>query len=172
MDQFLAEIRLFPYNFAPQGWADCNGQILPISQNTALFSLLGTMYGGDGRTTFALPNLRDSVAMGAGSGAGLTPRVEGETGGAASVALLVSEIPQHTHLLNARDIVGDDNDAVATAMLARPSAGNAYGTGGPMTMMAPAALALAGGDGAHENRQPHLVLRYCIALQGIFPPRG
>jgi microcystin-dependent protein len=176
-DQYLGEIRLVPYNFAPSGWAFCAGQLLPLSQNTALFSLLGTTYGGDGMSTFALPDLRGRVAVGwAGSGAGgLSQYVQGETGGTAEVSLVSSEMPNHTH--NVLAVNGGGTTSVpANASLAIPRVGRvteaAYSTGQPSANLNPAALAVAGGSTPHNNLQPYLTLNYIIAMQGTFPPRG
>ncbi len=169
-DPFVAEIRIFPFNFAPQGWAFCNGQLLPISQNTALFSLLGTTYGGDGRSTFALPDLQGNVPLGAGQGPGLSLRDLGETGGAATVTLLESEIPAHTHTL-----VGtlEDDDSTTPAGRAYGGLSVAYApANAPAVPMAPEALAPAGGSLPHNNMQPYLTMNFCVALQGIFPPRS
>jgi len=171
-DQFVAEIRIFPFNFAPTGWAFCNGQLLPISQNTALFSLLGTYYGGDGKSTFALPNLQGMVVVQPGQGPGLSTRYLGESSGSETVTLLQSEIPAHTHGLRVSPDDGDLSNPSATRALARSIGGFAYTNGAPNTVMAAQALAPVGGSGPHNNLQPYLVLNYCIALQGIFPPRG
>ena len=170
-DPFVAEIRIFPFNFAPKGWAFCDGQILPISQNTALFSLLGTVYGGDGKSTFALPNLQGSAAMHPGQGQGLSLRDLGQIGGAETVTLLVSEMPFHTHSLNAAGgDVAESNVAQNNAMT-RASNGNPYTGTFTATLMAPQALAPAGGSLPHNNMQPYLTLNFNIALQGVFPPR-
>jgi microcystin-dependent protein len=170
-DQFVAEIRIFPFNFAPTGWALCNGQLMPISQNTALFSLLGTTYGGDGKSTFALPDLQDRTPMHPGFGPGLTPRELGETGGEETVTLLETEIPAHTHGLRGVNTVGES--ATPSGMGLGRSTGM-YQTNSTQNLvaMADAALPGAGGSLPHENRQPFLVFNFCIALQGIFPPRG
>ncbi len=171
-DQFLAEIRIFPFNFAPKGWAFCNGQILPISQNTALFSLLGTTYGGDGKSTFALPNLQGNAPMHPGQGQGLSLRDLGEEGGSESVTLLVSEIPVHTHSLMADSSdPAESNDPTGNVMC-RSKNGNAYTTDIKLTQMAFQGLPPAGGSLPHNNMQPYLTLNFCIALQGVFPPRG
>lgn len=170
MDQFVAEIRIFTGNFPPRGWAFCNGQILPISQNTALFSLLGTTYGGDGKSTFALPDLRDRFPMHPGQGPGLTPRSLGEQGGAASVTLTAAELPAHSHTLNAA--TGAAGGAPEGQLPGKPAAANIYGGTSNPTTMASAALQPAGGTQAHENRQPYLAVNFIIALQGIFPPRS
>jgi microcystin-dependent protein len=172
-DPFVAEIRIFPFYFAPNGWAFCNGQLLPISQNTALFSLLGTTYGGDGRSTFALPNLQGSAAMHPGQGQGLSLRDLGETGGTENVTLLVSEIPFHTHALQADALDPSDLNAPApTRILAQSTGVNAFQpTTAGMVTMAPQALSPAGGSLPHNNMQPYLTLNFCIAMQGVFPPR-
>ena len=167
---FVAEIRLFPYNFAPSGWAFCNGQIMAISQNTALFSLLGTTYGGNGQSTFALPDLRGAVATHAGQGPGLSAYTLGQTGGVEFVTLLESEIPAHTHSLVASQ-ADALNQSPANELLATTIGLKAYNDSTPDVALAPAALAVAGAGLPHNNMQPTLVLHYCIALQGGFPPR-
>lgn len=169
-DPFVAEIRMFGFNFAPSGWALCNGALIPISQNTALFSLLGTTYGGDGRTTFSLPNLQSAFAIGPGQGPGLSPRELGETGGSANVTLLESEIPSHTHPLRATLSATTGNPAGAT-LAPTANGASAYRIPGATAAMAPSALLSTGGSQPHENRQPYLGLNFCIALQGVFPPR-
>ncbi len=172
-DPFVAEIRIFPFYFAPTGWAFCNGQLLPISQNTALFSLLGTTYGGDGRATFALPNLQGSAAMHPGQGQGLSLRDLGEIGGTESITLLTSEIPFHTHTLRADALdTADLNAPTPARVLALSTNVAAYqpNAAGPVTM-APQALTPAGGSLPHNNMQPYLTLNFCIARQGVFPPR-
>jgi len=171
MDPFVAEIRIFPFNFAPKGWAWCNGQILPISQNTALFSLLGTTYGGDGKSTFALPNLEGSAPMHPGQGPGLSLHDLGETGGSDTVTLLESEIPSHSHALNSSK--ADATERVPTAQLPAKGSGGivAYATPGALTPFAPNAVAPAGGDQPHNNMMPYLTFYFNIALQGVFPPR-
>ncbi|TFI58328.1 phage tail protein [Sphingomonas parva] len=173
-DPFVAEIRVFPFTFAPKAWAFCDGQILPISQNTALFSLLGTTYGGDGKSTFALPNLQGSAAMHPGQGQGLSLRDLGETGGSETVTLLVSEMPLHTHTLLAANQEDDGNQQVGDNLrvLAKSGNGQAYGPPNNLVTMAPEALAPAGGSLPHNNMQPYLTLNFCIALQGVFPPRN
>src|SRR5689334_13674750 len=168
MDPFVAEIRIFPFNFAPKGWAFCDGQIMPISQNTALFSLLGTTYGGDGKSTFALPDLQGNAAMHPGQGQGLSLRDLGELGGTETVTLLISEIPVHTHTINGADPLDSGNLQVGAPerMLAKSGSGFAYGPASNLVTMAPQALAPAGGSLPHNNMQPYLTLNYCIALQG------
>ena len=155
-DYFIGEIRLFAGNFAPNGWAFCDGQTMPISQNTALFSLFGTTYGGDGKSTFALPDLRDRVPVHVGQGPGLTERDQGDTGGAATVALTGAQLPAHTHPAFTRQ------PSTTTATGSVPAAHGRYAA-------APAPIA-AGAP--HDNRPPYLGLSYIIALQGIFPSRS
>jgi microcystin-dependent protein len=171
-DPFVAEIRIFPFNFAPLGWAFCNGQILPISQNTALFALLGVNFGGDGRSTFALPNLQGSAPMHPGQGPGLSPHSLGETGGAQYVTLQQTEIPLHTHTLAGSNEIGEDRKPASEAF-ARSTGGPLYGAvPASLTTMAPEALSPTGGSQPHNNMMPYLTLNFCIALQGVFPPRG
>ena len=166
---FVAEIRLVPFNFAPKGWAFCNGQILPLSQNTALFSLLGTTYGGDGKSTFALPNLQGLTVLGADSDQFWL----GQQGGAETVSLLASEIPSHSHQLSVAARPGS-SASPSGSTFAMPRVGrtpeSAYGTG-PSVPLAANAIAPAGGSQPHNNMQPYLVLNYIIALQGVYPPR-
>lgn len=172
-DPFVAEIRIFPFNFAPKGWAWCDGQLLPLSQNTALFSLLGTTYGGNGKSNFALPDLQGRAPMHPGQGPGLSLHDLGETGGSETVTLLESEMPAHSHGQMAQ---------TNPANLAAPSPARSWARSAPdaaytastssMVSMAPEALAPAGGDAPHNNLQPYLTFYFCIALQGVFPPRG
>ena len=171
-DPFVAEIRIFPFNFPPTGWAFCDGQLLPISQNTALFSLLGTTYGGDGKTTFALPDLQGRSPMHPGQGPGLSLHDLGETAGSETVTLLTSEIPNHGHSLLAAPDPADVQSPAPDRSLARSSPGFAYGTGAANAPMAPEALPPAGGNLPHNNMPPYLTLQFCIALQGVFPPRS
>ncbi|HEX8274385.1 MAG TPA: tail fiber protein [Longimicrobiaceae bacterium] len=170
-DPFVAEIRIFPFNFAPKGWAWCNGQLMPISQNTALFSLLGTTYGGDGKSNFALPNLQGSAPMHPGQGPGLSLHDLGETGGSETVALLESEIPAHSHAMNA-----SESDAIArtptTQLLATALGLGVYAAPGALTQMNPVSLPPAGGDQPHNNMMPYLTFYFNIALQGVYPPRS
>ena len=170
-DPFVAEIRIFGFNFAPTGWALCNGQLMPISQNTALFSLLGTTYGGDGKTTFALPDLQGNAPMHAGQGQGLSLRDLGEIGGAESVTLIESEMPAHTHTLRGNNTLAESSIPTG-ASIARQTF-NLFQTNSSanLTQMAFQALAPAGGSLPHNNMQPFLVLNFCIALQGVFPAR-
>lgn len=176
MDPFVAEIRIVPFNFPPKGWAFCDGQLMPLSQNTALFALLGTTYGGDGKSTFALPDLQGSSAMHPGQGQGLSLRDLGEMGGSESVTLLVSEMPIHTHSLMAQTNPATTTLPAADTALARSGGGSFYKANspnptGPTTAMAFQALPPAGGGLPHNNLQPYLVLNYIIALQGVFPAR-
>lgn len=172
-DPFVAEIRIFPFNFAPTGWAFCDGQLLPLSQNTALFSLLGTTYGGDGKSTFALPNMQGNAPMQPGQGQGLSLRDLGEQSGVESITLLDSEMPLHTHLAGAQNVaLGGVALPSATTTLNRPASGNLFNLAGPTpTPMAPQEIGVTGGSLPHNNMQPYLTLNFCIALQGIFPPR-
>lgn len=174
-DPFVAEIRAFPFNFAPKGWARCDGQLLPISQNTALFSLLGTTYGGDGKSTFALPNLMGRVPLHPGQGPGLSDRYLGESGGAESVQLISSEMPSHNHPVRASTdsaTLRAPAGAGPARALGAPSNGLLYAEpGGAQVPMAQEAVTVAGGDLPHNNMQPYLTVTYCIALQGVFPPR-
>jgi len=170
-DPFVAEIRIVPFNFAPRGWAFCNGQVMPISQNTALFSLLGAQYGGNGSSTFALPDLQGRSPMQWGQGPGLSNRNLAEQGGQTTVTLLTSEVPGHTHGLRAA--AGDATTGVpsGTAALATASAA-VYGPLSDPVAMSSSAIAPVGEGQPHENRQPFLTLHFVIALQGVFPPRS
>jgi microcystin-dependent protein len=171
-DPFVAEIRIFPFNFAPKGWAWCDGQFMPISQNTALFSLLGTTYGGDGRSTFALPDLQGSAPMHPGQGPGLNLHDLGETGGSETVTLLQSEMPAHSHTMRAA--VSDPADVKIVnpnASFGLSQEAQIYQENGDV-LLAPEALAPTGGDQPHNNLMPYLTLSFNIALQGVFPPRS
>jgi microcystin-dependent protein len=168
-DPFVAEIRIFPFNFAPKGWAFCNGQLLPISQNTALFALLSTTYGGDGKSTFALPNLEGRVPLQAGQGPGLSEYDLGESTGSETVTLLTSEIPAHSHAAGASP---DFADSRTPTVLARPTSPIYTSPAAQLTPIAPQGVTPSGGDQPHNNLMPFLVFNYCIALQGIFPPRS
>ena len=180
-DPFVAEIRMFPFNFAPKGWAFCDGQLLPLSQNTALFSLLGTVYGGDGKSTFALPDLQGRSAMHPGQGQGLSLRDLGEISGVENITLLISEIPLHTHLPQSFNGAGAvDPPDKFTSPPARIWTNSAFGRGGialykagsnPNVQMNFLATGVTGGSLPHNNMQPYLVLNFCIALQGVFPQR-
>lgn len=172
-DPFVAEIRIFPFNFPPTGWAFCDGQLLPLSQNTALFSLLGTTYGGDGKSNFALPDLQGSAPMHPGQGPGLSLYDLGQTGGTETVTLLESEIPAHAHVMRASVDPADNQIPSPETSLARSSQGAAYQASvNGLVNMNPQILAPAGGGLPHNNLQPYLTLSFCIALQGVFPPRG
>ncbi|HKO96857.1 MAG TPA: tail fiber protein [Pyrinomonadaceae bacterium] len=172
MDPFVAEIRIFAFNFAPKGWAWCDGQLLPLSQNTALFSLLGTTYGGDGKSNFALPDLQGRAAMHPGQGPGLSLHDLGETGGSETVTLLESETPAHTHQVMAGGNfdVGDSNVPTGN-ILAKSASGHAYEASGNLTQLSEETFSVSGGDQPHNNMQPYLTFYYNIALQGVFPPR-
>ena len=173
-DPFVAEIRIFPFNFAPNGWAFCNGQILLISQNTALFSLLGTTYGGNGQTTFALPNLQGSAAMHPGQGPGLSLRDLGQQGGVVNITLIVTEMPAHTHTVNAKAAGGQTNptNMVWGTSNAAKVAANFYAPAAPAPVnMNAAALVNAGSSLPHNNLMPYNTLNFNIAMQGVFPPR-
>jgi microcystin-dependent protein len=167
---FLGQVIPVPYNFAPQGWALCNGQILAIAQNTALFSLLGTYFGGDGKSTFGLPNLQGRTAICAGQGTGLSDYSLGQTAGADSVKLILSQLAAHSHGALAFGRAGDTNSP-SGADWARPATDTPYGGRTPPGAMSAAATSSVGGGQPHENRQPYLVLNYIIALQGVFPAR-
>src|SRR5262245_38637392 len=171
-DQFVAELRIFPFNFPPTGWSFCDGQLMPISQNTALFSLLGTTYGGDGKSTFALPDMQGNVPMQPGQGQGLSLRDLGELGGSENVTLLESELPFHPH--NAGASGADGTAGSPNQQLVAQGVGiNMYSTStSPVTQLNVNAAPPAGGSLPHNNLQPYLTLNFCIALQGIFPPRG
>jgi microcystin-dependent protein len=171
-DPFVAEIRIFPFNFAPRGWAWCDGQLLPLSQNTALFSLLGTTYGGNGKSNFALPDLQGRAPMHPGQGPGLSLHDLGETGGSETVTLLESEIPSHSHALMTRNDPGEDRLVNPTEAIARSTGGQLFAAPGAIVSMSDQTLPPAGGDQPHNNLQPYLTFYFCIALQGVFPPRG
>jgi microcystin-dependent protein len=172
---YLGEIQLFGFTFAPYTWATCSGQLMPISQNSTLFSLLGTNYGGDGRSNFGLPNFLDNASCSQGQGPGLTPRTVGESFGEAGVSVLASQMPSHNHALNLyrqtvpaqRHSVPLANDGVLLPGSASPFVPNVA----PNTTFAPTMIGVTGGGQAHENRQPFLALNFCIALQGVFPQR-
>ena len=169
-EPYLRQISIFAFDFAPRGWAWCDGQLLPISQNTALFSLLGTTYGGNGKSNFALPNLQGRAPMHPGQGPGLSLHDLGETGGSETVTLLESEIPSHSHAVNASQA-----DSIARQpageLLATGSDIGEYAPSANLVQMSPQAVAPAGGHQPHNNMQPYLTFYFCIALQGVFPPR-
>jgi len=168
---FIGEIRMFGGNFAPMGWMLCNGQLLSISQYTALFSLLGTFYGGNGTQNFALPNLQARSPLGMGNGAGLTPRIEGQIGGEQAVTLLTNELPVHNHNANCDSGMGDQYGPVQNYWATDAGGNDEYGPSGP-NAMSPGAIGPSGGNQSHPNLQPYLVLTFIIALQGIFPSRS
>jgi microcystin-dependent protein len=171
-EPFVAEIRIFPFVFAPRGWAMCNGQLLPISQNTALFSLINTYYGGNGVSNFALPNMLDSAPMMWGQAQGGQNYDIGEDGGTPSVTLLQTEIPQHSHFMMAGTDDGDLKAPTSNRVLARSTNGFLYqsATTG-LKQMAPLAIAINGGGLPHNNMMPSLAMNFCIALQGVYPSR-
>jgi microcystin-dependent protein len=188
IDAFVGQILVIPFNFAPKGFAMCHGQLMPINLNTALFSLLGTTYGGDGKTTFALPDLRGRVPLKFGQGPGLTAYVEGETGGTETMALIATQLPQHTHAVDTSAMTatarcsgapGNQGSPVGTVPAVGAGGALTYSNAGADAPMSAAAIAMggtltaanAGASQPHDNRQPYLALNYCIALQGIFPPR-
>jgi microcystin-dependent protein len=176
---YLGQITVYPYQFAPYGWADCAGQILPISQYAALFSLLGTQFGGNGTSNFGLPDLRGRVPIGQGMGPGLSDYIIGEMTGSESVGLNLTQMAAHSHSLNASTTRGTANTAAGN-VLASPEAGAArdpdvgriYNPGNTNTILQANSVALACSGNPHNNIQPFLVLRYCIALTGTFPPRS
>ena len=171
-DPFVAEIRIFPFNFAPKGWAFCDGQLLPLSQNTALFSLVGTTYGGDGKSTFALPDLRGRAPMHPGQGQGLSPRVLGETGGSETATLSEIQMPAHSHSMMAQSALATGRIPAGNS-LARANKGQAFAPASAnVVSMASQVLASAGGQAPHNNMMPSLTMSFCIALQGVFPPRS
>lgn len=180
MDPYIGEIRAFGFNFAPSGWAICAGQLLPISQNTALFSLLGTQYGGDGRSNFALPNLQGNIPISQGQGPGLGVYSVGDRGGSAAVALLGQQVPSHTHTLPVAAANGKQPAPSPTMYLgatgSRGEGVNVYATpagqSSSSVQMLASAVGPAGGAQPHNNLAPYLAVNYCIALQGVFPPRS
>jgi microcystin-dependent protein len=163
-EPFLSEIRIMSFVFAPKGWALCNGQLLPIDQNQALFSLLGTTFGGDGRVNFALPDLRGRIPIHVGSGHTL-----GERGGEQAHTLSIAELPVHTHIANAVDAPATTNTPTTSLMLAQSTGDQMWGPASNLVAMAPNMVANVGGSQAHLNMQPFLTISFCIALQGIFP---
>jgi microcystin-dependent protein len=172
-DQYLGEVRVFPFNFAPYGWATCDGQILPISQYAALFSLLGTYYGGNGTSNFGLPNMQGNIPLCFGQGLGLSNYDLGESGGVANVTLLTTEMPSHNHNLMAVEFpLPNSQTPVNGALGSRAGVTNMYTTAtSPLAKFAPQAIGSNGGNQPHNNMMPYLTLNFCIALQGAFPPR-
>ena len=171
-EPFLSEIRIMSFGFPPKGWALCDGQLLPINQNQALFSLLGTTYGGDGKSNFALPDMQGNAPMHPGQGPGLSLHDLGETGGSETVTLLESEIPAHSHSMGAQNVPLGSLMSASGNTFTHPASGNLFNTANPVLVsMSDSTLAPAGGDQPHNNMQPYLTLNFCIALQGVYPPR-
>jgi microcystin-dependent protein len=173
-DPFVAEVRIFAFNFAPKGWAFCDGQLMPVSQNTALFALVGTFYGGDGKSTFALPNMQDNACMHPGQGQGLSLHDLGEQGGSETVTLLESEMPVHNHVINVTGENGTQGSLTTGVIMGKSVGGTMYQNNNsaniqPLNFQA---LSVAGGNLPHNNMMPYLTVNFCIALQGVFPPRG
>jgi microcystin-dependent protein len=177
-EPFLGEIRVFAFNFNPRNWAFCNGALIPISQNTALFSILGTSFGGNGTTNFGLPDLRGRAAIGAGNGPGLTPQSVGQTGGNSTVTLTTTQIPAHNHVLNAATLTPPNPaqnvaSPTSSAVLGLSAPNNIYiDPVAPNTTLTSASISPTGGGQPHENMQPYLAVNFCIATQGIFPSRN
>ncbi len=171
-EPFVAEVRIWGLNFAPRGWAFCNGQLLPVSQNTALFSLLGTIYGGDGRTTFALPDLQGRAPMHPGSGPGLSHRRIGEKGGASTETLTQVQMPSHRHGVQASTRPGEENDPGSQVWARTTGMQYAAASAPADAQLAAEALPSTGGSQEHDNMQPYLGLSFCIALQGLYPSRS
>jgi microcystin-dependent protein len=180
-DPFLAEIRIFPFGFAPVGWAQCNGQLLPISQSTALFSLLGTSFGGDGRSNFGLPNLQGCCVIDVGQGQGLQQYFVGDSGGSQNVTLIAQQLPVHSHDFNVKAGVNATTATAGGNVYGKPIY-NVQGSTGQIfaytavapgnTRLNPLTIGVAGNGQPHNNMMPYLTLNFCIAMQGIFPPRG
>lgn len=174
-EPFTAEIKIFAGNFAPRGWAFCDGQLLPVSQNTALFSLIGSKYGGDGRSTLGLPNLQGRSAMHPGRGPGLTARQLGERDGATTITLNSTEMPVHNHNLLGVNAASDSGTPTSTHSFATPRAIRIYGetsTTAPLVPLNPSTASYTGNAQPHENMQPFIVMNFIIALQGLYPSRG
>ena len=171
-EPFIAEIRIFAGNFAPRNWAFCDGTLLPVSQNTALFSLIGTTYGGDGRTTTALPNLQGRAPMHPGRGPGLTAKRLGEKEGVETVTLSKQQMPTHTHTMGAVPVPGNQDDASSSEILSRTVGANLFNTSANLVAMANETLPSQGGSQAHNNMQPYLAMNFIIALQGLYPQRS
>ena len=171
-EPFIGQIIQAGFNFAPRGYATCDGQLLSIAQNTALFSLLGTTFGGDGRVTFGLPDLRGRVPVHQGQGPGLTNRTMGEQSGSETVTLISAEMPMHNHLLNAFATAGDKAPPTGNVLAAGDTNVTIYTNVPPNTQLNPQSIGLAGGNQPHNNMQPYLVINFCIAMEGIFPSRN
>lgn len=168
-DPFLGEVICGGWNFCPMGWAECNGQLMSIAQNSALFTLLGTTYGGDGQATFGLPNLQSRTVIGDGQGPGLTNRTQGETGGAETVTISSSTMPMHTHSLTAHDGAEKSASPTGKIMGASPAAAKIYSSQATNVQLRPNAMSIVGGSQPHPNLQPYLAVKCCIAINGIFP---
>jgi microcystin-dependent protein len=168
-DPFLGEVICGGWNFCPVGWAECNGQLMSIAQNSALFTLLGTTYGGDGQTTFGLPNLQSRTVIGDGQGPGLTNRTQGETGGAETVTITSNTMPTHTHSLTAHDGAEKSASPTGKIMGASPATAKAYSSQATNVQLRPNAMSIVGGSQPHPNLQPYLAVKCCIAVNGIFP---
>ncbi|WP_315837402.1 phage tail protein [Bradyrhizobium prioriisuperbiae] len=185
-EPYIGQIELYGFNFAPRGWALCAGQIIPIQQNTALFSILGTNYGGNGTSNFGLPNLQGRGAIGVGQGPGLSDYDSGQTGGTTAVSLTVNELPAHSHAFNTTSVQGSTTTAAGNQLgLSQYTVGGKGGGGttynaqiyspnatAATTGLAPQSISFNGGGQPHNNMQPYLALNYCIAMQGVFPPRN
>lgn len=170
MDPYVGEIKLVPYNFAPQGWAFCDGSLLSIADNEVLFQLIGTTYGGDGQNTYALPDLRGRAIFHRGQGPGLSPYFNGQPGGKEAVALVTTELPAHRHGVRAASAIGTQASPVGEHLAQSPLAlGNVYANNPTDSILSPASMAVTGGGGAHQNMQPYLTLNYIICLFGVFP---
>jgi microcystin-dependent protein len=168
---FVAEIRILGCNFAPRGWSFCNGQLLPISQNTALFSLLGTIYGGNGQSNFGLPNMQGNAPMQPGQGPGLSLYDLGQTGGTANVTLIQSEMPSHSHGVVGATIDTADSNVPTNNNIGKAST-QVFNTVGTQVPMNVSTISIVGGNQPHNNMMPYLVMNFCIAMQGVYPPRG
>lgn len=171
-EPYLGEIRMAGFNFAPRGWALCNGQLVSIAQNSALFALLGTTYGGDGQTTFALPDLRGRVPIHWGTGPGLTNRVQGEVSGTETCTLIANQMPAHNHLINAQSAAGTTTSPSGAYLAGQPRGGAMMYASTPDSNLSASALSVAGGNQPHNNMQPYLAVTFIIALNGIFPSRN
>lgn len=177
MDEYIGMIKIFAGNFAPRGWALCDGQLLPISQYSAVYAILGAMYGGDGITTFALPDLRGRAPIGVGQGPGLSIYAIGQVGGVEGVTLTTTQIPSHSHTLNVNNgkagvAVPTTSNSIAAPVDINGDAANGFSQTAPNTQMSPASIGATGGNDSHENRAPYLALNYVICLQGLFPQRN
>lgn len=170
-EPFLGQIAFVAFNFAPRGWAECNGQILPIAQNQALFSLIGTTYGGDGMTTFALPDMRGRVLISEGTGPGLSPYIQGQTGGVESVTLTSNQMPMHSHSVQAVSTEGNQNTPTGNLLADTKTLDKEYSDAISDTTMSTRMIGVSGGNQPHQNVQPYITLKCIIAIQGVFPSR-